>query len=97
MSDHQKTHIHKRYYVFSHINGDKIEYRFSTGDWTDDFYRAMLWDDEEFAVKKSVEYAKEHRDWMARCENHPEKDRRFVVGCVRVEVDPLYPMKVAEK
>lgn len=93
--EHQLEHKHKRFYVFSHLNGADIQYRTSTGSWDPEFTKAMLWDSEKFATKKAVEFKTDHAWWAAPSKifpngAHPDADRKFVVGSVNVEVDGFY-------
>jgi hypothetical protein len=52
---------HHRYYVYQVTNpgpDNVIHYRTSTGDWSTDYCKAMLWDSEAFAVQKAKDCAK---------------------------------------
>ena len=84
MKAHQTEHIHKKYYIFSHTNGENIQYIDTAGNWVDDFTLAHLNNDE------GVSYALAK---LWKKSGHPQAN--FVVGCVNVEVDPFYVMKVA--
>lgn len=87
MKEHQLAHIHKRYYIFQHVNGENVLCRTNTGEWADNFYEAMLWEDEEFTINaaKTIKQVHETRGLSV-------DGQFFVVGRVQVEVDPLYPM-----
>jgi hypothetical protein len=87
MKEHQQTHKHKRFYIFSHINGESIKYRTSTGDWSAEFFRAMLWHGLDFATKKAIELEKQYARWASSTGMPVE---RFVVGCVNIEVDTFF-------
>lgn len=84
MKAHQTEHIHKKYYVFSHTNGENIQYIHSSGEWVPDFILAHFYEDEGLALSLAKLWKKS---------GHPQEN--FVVGCVNVEVDPFYVMKVA--
>ncbi len=96
--EHQLAPIHDRFYLFSHVNGEDIKYRTSTGEWSDDFYDAMLWRGETFAEQKGKACKAQHQQRMVGLlqsqPDSPEQHRRFVVGSVRVEVRGQYAMKV---
>mgnify|MGYP003609833274 CR=1 FL=1 len=84
-----------RYYIFRHDptnpEVDTVRYRESTGNWSANFSRAMLWSDYDFTVKK----AKELRKCM---DSQPQIFKQFkvVIGKVKLEVDGLFPMVVVE-
>jgi hypothetical protein len=82
-----EDHSHKRYYLFQHRNGENILYLDFKGEWGESFEDAKLFSSEEETVCLAETYAKY---WTS-----PE-NTFFVVGCVRVDVDPLYAM-IAKK
>ena len=77
----------KKYYIFSHINGEKIRYNMGDSDaedgWSEYTDQAVLFNSEDAAIY-----------WGDNLEPPYEDGRRYVVGCFNVETDPLYAMKV---
>lgn len=85
MKEHQQTHMHKRYYIYRHVNGEQVDYRYQIGGFTDDFYQAMLWSDLEFVKKKA--------EGLAKIKSGPDRydpNKTIVIGCVDVAIDGLF-------
>lgn len=95
MKEHQLEHIHKRFYVFSHVNGESFFYLSNDGGWTDDFKSAKLFPIENVAIAKAQAAKSEHNKWYDELYEEPKHPTQFVVGSVEVRIDGFYPMKVA--
>jgi hypothetical protein len=90
MKPHQTAHIHHRYFVFSHEDGDNIKHlRFNDLDggsrWVTQFEEAHMWSSEADALVQA--------DYWADSMKH--SNVKYVVGRVTVSVDGLYAMIVA--
>lgn len=93
MSKDDKS-LHTRYYasrVTFGLDGvaTKIVYRTSTGDWTEEFTKAQLWDCPNFLRTKIAE-------WLKINKRFPWVDSSsvgFVLGSVIVQADPFFPLE----
>lgn len=92
---HNIDATHHRFYVYRVTDpgpDSVIKYRTSTGDWTDDLAKAMLWDTEAFALKKATEFA-------SQCVSTPLAFPNGVymnVGRVTVILDSQFSVKTVE-
>ena len=84
----------ERYYIFKHDptkpDIDTVKYRESTGSWSFDFDRAMLWADYDFTVKKAKELARQLHSCVAT------KNYKVVIGQVKIEVSGQFPLVLIE-
>lgn len=80
---------HRRYYIFYHTgSGDNLHYRTGEGGWHEDFEKAELWGNHDFALSKA-------KVFVAQNKNHESMMNRIVViGSVDVDIDPFFSLEV---
>jgi hypothetical protein len=90
VKQHQQEHKHDRYYIFTHLKGDAIEYVAQNVGWVIDIAKAKLYP--TLSGAKSYAACIRENNWHLK-----NTERTVCIGKVKVAVDGYWMPVVVDK